>query len=56
MIGFGITKKTIPYLKKTDGLVVGSALCKKISESIAKQQNPVTNIDNMVKSLKAKLE
>jgi len=54
-IGFGITLKTISSLKKADGLVVGSALCKKISESIKKRQNPVTKLDNMVKSLRTKL-
>ena len=56
VIGFGITTKTVSSLKKTDGLVVGSALCKKISESIKKRQNPVTNISNMVKSLRKKLK
>ena len=55
VIGFGITLKTISSLKKADGLVVGSALCKKISESIKKRQNPVTKLDNMVKSLRTKL-
>ena len=55
VIGFGITTKTISSLKNTDGLVVGSALCKEISESIKKQQNPVTNIGNMVKKLKGKI-
>ena len=55
VIGFGITTKTISSLKKADGLVVGSALCKKISESIKKGQNPVTKLDNMVKSLRTKL-
>ena len=55
VIGFGITNKTISSLKKADGLVVGSALCKRISESIKKRQNPVTNISNMVKSLRRKL-
>ena len=55
VIGFGITLKTISSLKKADGLVVGSALCKKISESIKKRQNPVTKLDNMVKSLRIKL-
>ena len=29
--------------------------CKKISESIKKRQNPVTKLDNMVKSLRTKL-
>ena len=55
VIGFGITLKTISSLKKADGLVVGSALCEKISESIKKRQNPVTKLDNMVKSLRTKL-
>jgi len=55
VIGFGITIKTISSLKKADGLVVGSALCKGISESIKKRQNPVTKIGNMVKSLRTKL-
>ena len=52
VIGFGITIKTISSLKKADGLVVGSALCKKISESIKNRQNPVTNVSNMVRKLK----
>ena len=56
VIGFGITIKTISSLKKADGLVVGSALCKGISESIKKKQNPVIKIGNMVKSLRTKLK
>ena len=55
VIGFGITIKTISSLKKADGLVVGSALCKEISKSIKNRQNPVTKIDNMVKNLRRKL-
>ena len=55
VIGFGITAKTISALKKTDGLVVGSALCKEISKSIDKRQNPVTNVSKMVKKLKSKI-
>jgi len=55
VIGFGITIKTISSLKKADGLVVGSALCKEISKSIEKRQNPVTNVANMVKKLKYKI-
>ena len=55
VIGFGITTKTILSLKKADGLVVGSALCKEISASIKKRQNPVTKVGNMVKSLRRKL-
>ena len=52
VIGFGITPKTILSLKKADGLVVGSVLCKRISQSIKNRQNPVTNVSNMVKKLK----
>ena len=55
VIGFGITTKTISSLKKADGLVVGSALCKEISKSIKNRQNPVTNVGNMVKMLRRKL-
>ena len=55
VIGFGITIKTISSLKKTDGLVVGSALCKEISKSIKNRQNPVINVSNMVKNLRRKL-
>ena len=55
VIGFGITINTISLLKKADGLVVGSALCRIISKSIKNQQNPVTNVNNMVKSLRTKL-
>ena len=52
VIGFGITEKTIAALKKADGLVVGSALCREISISIKKKQNPVTNVTNIVKRLR----
>ncbi len=55
VIGFGITKKTIAALKKADGLVVGSALCKEITDSLKKRQNPVTNLNKMVKDLKNKI-
>ena len=55
VIGFGITIKTISSLKKADGLVVGSALCKEISKSIKNRQNPVTKVGNMVKNLRRKL-
>ena len=56
VIGFGITVKTISSLKKADGLVVGSALCKGISESIKKRHNPVKKLSIMVKRLRAKLK
>ena len=55
VIGFGITIKTISALKKADGLVVGSALCKEISKSLNNGQNPVTNVGNMVKKLRKKI-
>ena len=55
VIGFGITMKTISSLKKADGLVVGSSLCKAISKSIKNKQNPVTNVSKMVKKLKNKI-
>ena len=55
VIGFGITLKTISSLKKADGLVVGSALCKEISMSLKNRQNPVTNVSNMVRKLKEKI-
>ena len=55
VIGFGITEKTIGSLKKADGLVVGSALCKEISKSLEKRQNPVTNVTNIVRRLKNRI-
>ena len=55
VIGFGITDKTIKSLKKADGLVVGSAICKEITSSINRRQNIVTNVTNMVKNLKNKI-
>jgi len=55
VIGFGITEKTIASLREADGLVVGSALCKEISKSVEKGQNPVTNVTNIVKKLKNKI-
>ena len=56
VIGFGITEKTINSLKKADGLVVGSVLCKEITRSIKKRQNTVTNVTNIVKKLKQKIK
>ena len=55
VIGFGITEKTINSLKKADGLVVGSVICKEITNSIKKRQNAVTNVTNVVKRLKNKI-
>ena len=56
VIGFGITEKTIKSLKKTDGLVVGSAICREISKSIKKRQNVVTNVTNIVRKLRNKIQ
>ena len=55
VIGFGITNKTISSLKTADGLVVGSQLCKTITNSIKKRQNPVIKLDKLVYSLKKKI-
>ena len=55
VIGFGITTKTISTLKKADGLVVGSQLCKEITRSLQIRQNPVTNLNRMVFNLKRKI-
>ena len=48
VIGFGITDKTIKSLKSADGLVVGSLLCKTITNSLKMRQNPVTKIGKVV--------
>ncbi len=36
--------------------MVGSAICKEISKSIEKRQNAVTNVTNIVKRLKNKIQ
>ena len=55
VIGFGITEKTISSLKSADGLVVGSMLCKIITNSLKMRQNPVTKLDKVVYNLKKKI-
>ena len=55
VIGFGITEKSISSLKSADGLVVGSAICKEITRSLNKRQNPVTKVSNMVRKLKNRI-
>ena len=55
VIGFGITDKTITALKSANGLVVGSMLCKTITNSLKMRQNPVTNLDKVVYNLKKKI-
>ncbi len=55
VIGFGITDKTISSLKSANGLVVGSLLCKSITDSLKMRQNPVTKLDKVVYNLKKKI-
>ena len=55
VVGFGITKSTISSLKECDGLVIGSAVCKAISTSLKRRQNPVIILNKMVKELKSKI-
>jgi len=55
VIGFGITDKTISSLKTASGLVVGSMLCKTITNSLKLGQNPVTKLDKVVYNLKRKI-
>jgi tryptophan synthase alpha chain len=55
VVGFGITTENIASLKSTDGLVVGSQLCKEITRSLKFRQNPVTNLNIMVRNLKRKI-
>jgi len=55
VVGFGITTENITSLKRTDGLVVGSQLCKEITRSLKFRQNPVTNLNIMVRNLKRKI-
>ena len=53
--GFGITDKNIKSLKSANGLVVGSLLCKIITNSVQKRQNPVTNLNKMIYKLKKEI-
>ena len=55
VIGFGITSKNISSFKSADGCVVGSEICKKISESIKNRKNTVPMVRNMVKNLRNKM-
>ena len=55
VIGFGITEKTISALKSANGLVVGSLLCKTITNSLRMRQNPVTKLGKVVYNLKNKI-
>ena len=55
VIGFGITNKSIKSFKNSDGVVVGSEICKEITRSLNNRQNPVTNVSKIVSSLKNKI-
>jgi len=55
VIGFGITEKTISYFKKTDGVVVGSLICKEITKSLNKRQNSVKMVSHIIKKLRKKI-
>ena len=55
VIGFGITNKSIKSFKNSDGVVVGSEICKEISRSLNNGQNPVTNVSKIVTRLKNKI-
>ena len=55
VIGFGITNKSIKSLKNSDGVVVGSEICKEITRSLNNRQNPVTNVSKIVEKLKNKI-
>ncbi len=55
VVGFGITEKTISKFKNTDGLVVGSQICKEITRSLNNRQNPVINVSKMVYKLRKKI-
>ena len=55
VIGFGITNKSIKSFKNSDGVVVGSEICKEITKSLNNRQNPVTNVNKIVEKLKNKI-
>ena len=55
VIGFGITDKTVSALKKADGLVVGSQLCKTITNSLKKRLNAAKVLNKMVYRLRKKI-
>ena len=55
VIGFGITNKSIKSFKNSDGVVVGSEICKEITRSLNNRQNPVTNVSKIVTRLKNKI-
>jgi tryptophan synthase alpha subunit len=55
ILGFGITEKTIGKFRKSDAIVVGSACCRLIADSIKKKHSPAIKVGKMVKRLKEKI-
>ena len=55
VIGFGITNKSIKSFKNSDGVVVGSEICKEITRSLSNRQNTVTNVSKLVNRLRKKI-
>jgi len=55
VIGFGITDSTISSFKSASGLVVGSLLCKTITNSLKMRINPATKLLQTVYNLKKKI-
>ena len=55
VIGFGITDKTIKSFKSSNGVVIGSMLCKAVTNSIKNRQNPALMLGKVVKNLKNKI-
>ena len=55
VIGFGITDSTISCFKSASGLVVGSLLCKTITNSLKMRINPATKLLQTVYNLKKKI-
>ena len=55
VIGFGITDKNISSLKSASGLVVGSLLCKNITNSLKMKHNVAKKLSKIVYNLKRKI-
>jgi len=55
MYSLGPFLKTISNFKNTDGLVVGSQICKEITRSLNNRQNPVINVSKIVSKLRKKI-
>jgi tryptophan synthase alpha chain len=55
VIGFGITGSTISSFKSASGVVVGSLLCKNITNSLKMRINPAAKLLQTVYNLKKKI-